>query len=71
MNKAKKKNKSLSIGICILILLFMAIMGHSCEQGLAVSEYENNVNQITEIDTSKRQEELNAIVENHHPIVFE
>lgn len=63
MNKAKKKNKSLSIGICILILLFMAIMGHSCEQGLAVSEYENNVNQITEIDTSKRQEELNAIVE--------
>ena len=41
----------------------MAIMGHSCEQGLAVSEYENNVNQITEIDTSKRQEELNAIVE--------
>ena len=63
MNKTKKKNKILSIGICILILLFVVIMGHSCEPELAISEYETNVNQITEIDTSKRQEELNAIVE--------
>ena len=63
MNKARKRNKSLSIGVCILILVFMAIVGHSCEPGLAVSEYEKNVNQITEIDTSKRQEELNALVE--------
>ena len=43
MNKARKRNKSLSIGVCILILVFMAIVGHSCEPGLAVSEYEKNV----------------------------
>lgn len=63
MNKAKKKNKTIYIGIGILILLFVVIMGNSCEPELAISEYETNVNQITEIDTSKRQEELNAIVE--------
>lgn len=63
MNKTKKKNKSIYIGIGILILLFVVIMGNSCEPELAISEYETNVNEITEIDTSKRQEELNAIVE--------
>lgn len=63
MNKAKKKNKSIYIGICTLILLFLVAMGHSCEPELATSEYESNVNQITEIDTSKRQAELNAIVD--------
>ena len=64
MNKAKKKNKSIIFGVMgILILLFVVIMGNSCEPELAISEYETNVNQITEIDTTKRQEELNAIVE--------
>lgn len=64
MNKAKKKNKNIILGVIgFLILLFVVIMGHSCEPELAISEYETNVNQITEIDTSKRQEELNAIVE--------
>ncbi len=64
MNKAKKKNKNIIFGVIgFLILLFVVIMGHSCEPELAISEYETNVNQITEIDTSKRQEELNAIVE--------
>ena len=64
MNKAKKKNKSIIFGVMgILILLFVVIMGNSCEPELAISEYETNVNQITEIDISKRQEELNAIVE--------
>lgn len=63
MNKAKKKSKSIYIGIGILILLFVMFMGHSCEPELAISEYESNVNQITEIDASKRQAELNAIVE--------
>lgn len=62
MNKAKKKN-IISGVIGFLILLFVVIMGNSCEPELAISEYETNVNQITEIDTSKRQEELNAIVE--------
>ena len=64
MNKAKKKNKSILIGVMgILILLFVVLMGNSCEPELAISEYETNVNQITEIDMTKRQEELNAIVE--------
>lgn len=64
MNKAKKKNKNIILGVIgFLILLFVVIMGHSCEPELAISEYETNVNQITEIDTSKRQEEINAIVE--------
>ena len=64
MNKAKKKNKSILIGVMgILILLFVVLMGNSCKPELAISEYETNVNQITEIDMTKRQEELNAIVE--------
>ena len=64
MNKAKKKNKNIILGVIgFLMRLFVVIMGHSCEPELAISEYETNVNQITEIDTSKRQEELNAIVE--------
>ena len=64
MNKVKKKNKNIIFGVMgILILLFVVIMGNSCEPELAISEYETNVNQITEIDTTKRQEELNAIVE--------
>lgn len=63
MNKAKKKSKSIYISIGILILLFVMFMGHSCEPEPAISEYESNVNQITEIDMSKRQAELNAIVE--------
>ena len=63
MNKTKKKNKSIYVGICVFVLMFIAVIGRSCEQELAVSEYENNVNRITEIDDSKRQLELNAIVE--------
>ena len=62
MNKAKK-HRSLYLGICILMVMLTVIIGHSCGQELAVSEYESNVNQITEIDMSKRQEELDAIVE--------
>ena len=62
MNRMKKQ-KSLYLGICILLVAFSAFVGHSCGQELAVSKYESNVNQITEIDMSKRQEELNAIVE--------
>jgi hypothetical protein len=41
----------------------MAVACQSCGQELAVSEYENNVNQIEVIDASNRQAELNAIVE--------
>lgn len=63
MNRAGKKNKIVYAGICVLLLFFLAVMFHSCGQELAVSEYEDNVNRIKEIDESKRQAELNAIVE--------
>lgn len=56
-------SKRISIGVCLLVLLFLVILGRSCGPELAISEYETNVNQITEIDASKRQAELNAIVE--------
>lgn len=62
MNKARK-HTSVYLSICILLFLFSAMFGRSCGQELAVSKYESNVNQITEIDMSKRQAELNAIVE--------
>lgn len=63
MNRAGKKNKIVYIGICVVLMFFLAVMFHSCGQELAVSEYEENVNRIKEIDESKRQAELNAIVE--------
>ena len=62
MNKAKQ-NKMIYVGIGILLLLFLVVMCYSCGPELAVSEYENEVNQIKEIDASKRQEELNMLVE--------
>jgi len=63
MNRAGKKNKIVCAGICVLLMLFLTVMCHSCGQQLAVSEYENNVNRIKEMDESQRQAELNAIVE--------
>jgi len=63
MNRAGKKHIIVYVGICVLFLLFMAVACHSCGQELAVSEYENNVNEIEVIDASNRQAELNAIVE--------
>lgn len=63
MNKTKKTSKMLHIAVGILLLLFLIILCYSCGQELAVSEYEDKVNCIKEIDVSKRQAELNAIVE--------
>lgn len=63
MNRTGKKHIIVYVGICVFFLLFMAVACHSCGQELAVSEYEDNVNQIEAIDASKRQAELNAIVE--------
>ena len=63
MNRAGKKSKFVYVGLCVLFVFFLAAMCHSCGQELAVSEYENNVNLIKEIYESKRQAELNAIVE--------
>ena len=63
MTKRVKKRNFVYGGICVLLFLFWAVMGHSCGQELAVSQYEDNVNRIKEIDYSKRQEELNLLVE--------
>ena len=63
MNRTRKKSKLLYIVLGMLILFFLTILCRSCGQELAVSEYEENVNRIKEIDVSKRQAELNAIVE--------
>lgn len=63
MNRTSTRNKVLNIGVCVLVLLFLTILCYSCGQELAVSEYEDKVNRIKEIDVSQRQAELNAIVE--------
>ena len=63
MNRAGKKHVIVYVGIGVLFLLFVLTAFHSCGRELAVSEYENNVNQIQVIDAAQRQEELNAIVE--------
>ncbi len=66
--RAEKKKKS-NIGLmslCVLIFLLLLLLLYSCgmqEQPLAITEYESNVNEITEIDYSERQEELNTLVE--------
>lgn len=63
MNRTRKKSKIVYIGIFMLLLFFLAAVGHSCGRKLAVSDYEDNVNRIKEIDTSRQQEEVNALVE--------
>lgn len=65
-DKENKKKRSL-VGKIILAILIIIILllsfrcGHSKEQG--VSEYETNVNAITEIEYSERQEAIDALVE--------
>lgn len=65
-DKDNKKKRSL-VGKIILAILIIIILllsfrcGHSKGQG--VSEYETNVNAITEIDYSERQEAIDALVE--------
>ena len=61
MKKAKVKGKKLVI--CVLAVAVLVVLAHSCVSEPAISVYEENVNRITEIDYSKRQEELDALVE--------
>ena len=63
MKRIKNINVRIYIGICVLLCVVLMLISNSCEPELAVSEYENKVNKITEIDDSDRQEKLNAIVE--------
>lgn len=62
-NKKVKKKRILAV-LCILMLCYLAFRCSDKEkEPEAVSEYETQVNAITEIDYSKQQEALNAIVE--------
>lgn len=56
-----KKLKLSVIGVCAFVLL--VVMAYSCVRQPAFTMYEENVNRITEIDYSKRQDELNTLVE--------
>ena len=48
---------------CVVMTVILMFIFRSCAPELAVSQYEERVNQITEIDYSKQQEALNAVVE--------
>lgn len=61
MKRAQKRVKNAVI--CIVIVAALFILGYSCASEPAISVYETNVNRITEIDYSKRQAELDALVE--------
>ncbi len=62
----KKKRKHVVVtSVLVLIIIVLAILGFRCslKENAAVTEFEQNVNEITEIDYSERQEAINAIVE--------
>lgn len=64
MNKFKE-NKNMIIGICIGILL--VLLCFTCYKAFKkpeLTEYEKNVNAITEISEEDRQEQINQIVED-------
>lgn len=58
-----KKRKGLWILVAIILLLILLLVRCSGSKKDTVSEYEDNVNQITEIDYSEQQEAINAVVE--------
>jgi len=61
----KKKKKTGKYILLALVILLLILLGIQCSrQGeKVVSSYEKNVNAISEIDYSKRQKALDAIVE--------
>lgn len=48
---------------CVVLILMIAVLPHSCVAEPVLTQYEKNVNRITEIDYSKRQAELDILVE--------
>lgn len=60
--KRKRRGQKIIIALIVLILLFIVFRCSKPEQKV-ITEYEKNVNAITQIDYSKRQEALNAIVD--------
>lgn len=64
--KTDKKNKKQRVWMIVVLLalfIVLVVFCHSCMREKEVSQYEKNVNEITEIDYSVRQEALNAVVE--------
>lgn len=60
--KQYKRIKRILAVLCILLLCYLAFRC-SDKESEPISKYETQVNAITEIDYSKQQEALNAIVE--------
>lgn len=48
---------------CIALFLMLVVVMQSCVAEPALTQYEKNVNRITEIDYSERQAELDVLVE--------
>ena len=59
----KKKIRRLLLVLITVILVIILLLQCTKKEEKAVNSYEKNVNAITEIDYSKRQKALNAIVE--------
>lgn len=65
-DKEKKKKRILIIQVILaILLLILLLISFRCgrEDAPAVTEYEQNVNAITEIDHSEQQKAVDAIVE--------
>lgn len=60
-----KRTRRIGVSViaCIAIVMMLIVMMQSCVAEPAFSQYEMNVNRITEIDYSGRQAELDVIVE--------
>lgn len=65
VKKKRKKYNRIKRILAVLLLLVLVYVAFRCAQKKPnqISEYETQVNAITEIDYSKQQEALNAIVE--------
>lgn len=59
----KTRKIGIQVIVCAALVLMIAVLTHSCVAEPAFSQYEQNVNRITEIDDSKRQAELDVLVE--------
>lgn len=65
--KRKKQQNAIRIIVLILLIFLVLLCGFRCSRlemkNQVVSEYEDDVDKITEIDYSDQQEALNALVE--------
>ena len=64
-NEKKKKRTLISLVILAIVLFVLLLISFRCgrEDAPAVTEYEQNVNAITEIDHSEQQKAVDAVVE--------